>query len=75
MSYLKAVLGAVYAGLVALEAALDDGGVTAQEGVKAGIAAILGLGLIYATPNRPVTTKSTVLQPGEPPATIVSETK
>jgi hypothetical protein len=51
--YLKAITGAVVAGLTSLQAALDDGGITAQEGVTAAIATLVALGLVWAVPNTP----------------------
>lgn len=52
-AYLKAFVGAVVAGLTALQAAFDDGGVTAQEGIGAAIAFFIALGVIWAVPNTP----------------------
>lgn len=52
-AYLKAIVGAVVAGLTALQAALDDGGITAQEGVTAAIAALVALGAVWIVPNSP----------------------
>lgn len=52
-NYLKAIVGAVVAGLTALQAALDDDGITAQEGIGAAIAALVALGVVWAVPNRP----------------------
>lgn len=51
----KAIAGGLVAGLTSLQAALDDGGVTAQEWVAAGIAALVGLGVVWAVPNQPST--------------------
>jgi hypothetical protein len=52
-SYLKAITGAVIAGLTSLQAALNEGGIDAQEAVTAGIAALVALGVIWAVPNVP----------------------
>jgi len=52
-SYLKAIAGALIAGLTSLQAALDDGGIDAQEGITAGIATLVALGVIWAVPNSP----------------------
>lgn len=49
--YAKAIVGAVVAGLTSLEAALDDSGITAQEGIKAAIATAVALSLVWAIPN------------------------
>ena len=51
--YLKALVGALVAGLTSLQAALDNGGITAQEGVTAGIATLVALGVVWAVPNKP----------------------
>jgi hypothetical protein len=51
--YAKAIVGAAVAGLTSLQAALDDGGITAQEGVTAAIATLVALGLVWAVPNTP----------------------
>lgn len=49
--YAKAVTAAVIAGLTALVTALDDGSVTAQEGVIIVIALLTALGAVWAIPN------------------------
>lgn len=49
--YGKAVTAAVVAGLTALGTALDDGVVSAQEGVGVGIAFLVGLAAVWAVPN------------------------
>ncbi len=51
--YAKAVVGAAVAGLSALYPALD-GGVTVQEWVGVSVATLLGLGVVWAVPNRPM---------------------
>lgn len=55
MSYLKAVVGAVVAALTALQAALDNGGISAQEAIGAGIAALVAFSVVWAVPNAPET--------------------
>lgn len=75
MKYAKAIVGAVVAGLTSLQAALDDGGITAQEGVAAAIATLGALGLVWAIPNGPTVTTSVVRKPDEPPTTITSRTE
>ena len=50
--YAKAIVGALVAGLTSLQAALDDGGITAQEGVGAAIATLVALGVVWAVPNK-----------------------
>lgn len=54
-SYAKAIIGALVAGLAALQAALDDGGITAAEGIAAAIATLVALGAIWVVPNKPTT--------------------
>ena len=49
--YAKAVTAAVVAGLTALSTSLDDGALTAQEGVGVAIAFLVGLGAVWAVPN------------------------
>jgi hypothetical protein len=56
----KAIAGGLVAGLTSLQTALDDGGVTATEWVSAGIAALVGLGVVWAVPNRQPSTPTTV---------------
>jgi hypothetical protein len=51
MSILKAITGGLLAGLASLQAALPDG-VTQSEALGVAIAALLGLGIVYAVPNR-----------------------
>lgn len=51
--YMKAIAAAVAAGAASLVTALDDGTVTAQEGVTAGLAVLAALGLTWAVPNKP----------------------
>lgn len=50
--YLKAITGAIVAGLTALGAALSDNEVTAGEWVTVAIAFFAGLGLVWAIPNK-----------------------
>jgi hypothetical protein len=50
-SYLKAIVGALIAGLGSLYQALDKGGVTAQEWVAVAIATLAALGVVWGTPN------------------------
>lgn len=52
--YAKALVGAVVAGLTSLQAALDDGGITAQEGIGAAVATLVALGVVWAVPNAEV---------------------
>lgn len=52
MFMLKAIVGSALAGLTSLQVAAD-GGVTFQEWVQAGIAALVALGVIWAVPNKP----------------------
>lgn len=51
--YAKALTGAAVAGLTALGTALTDNQVTGQEWVAVAIAALAGLGAVWAVPNRP----------------------
>lgn len=51
MSILKAITGGLLAGLASLQAALPDG-LTDSEKVGVAIATLLGLGIVYAVPNR-----------------------
>jgi hypothetical protein len=55
----KAIAGGLVAGLTSLQTALDDGGVTAVEWVSAGIAALVGLGIVWAVPNQQPSTPTT----------------
>lgn len=73
-TYAKAIVGALVAGLASLQAAVDDG-LTAKEAIGAGIALLLALGVVWAVPNAPTVTTSTVTKPGEPTATIRSKTE
>jgi hypothetical protein len=50
--YLKAVAAALAAGAASLVTALDDGTITAQEGVTAAVAVLAALGLTWAVPNK-----------------------
>lgn len=50
-SYLKAVVGALIAGLGSLYQALDNETVTAQEWVAVAIATLAALGVVWGTPN------------------------
>lgn len=50
--YLKAFAAAVAAGAASLVTALDDGTITAQEGVTAAVAVLAALGLTWAVPNK-----------------------
>lgn len=51
MTYAKAFVGAVIAGLGAVATALDDGTVNAQEGVTAAIAALTALAAVWGVKN------------------------
>jgi hypothetical protein len=53
--YAKALIAALTGGLGALLTALADGHVTATEWVVTGLAAVAGLGAVWATPNAPAT--------------------
>lgn len=53
--YLKAGAAALAAGAAALVTALDDGIITAQEGVTAVVAVLAALGITWAVPNKPAT--------------------
>ena len=50
--YMKAVVGALVAGLTALLPALADGAINATEAVTAVIAFLVALGAVYAIPNK-----------------------
>lgn len=50
--YGKALTGAAIAGLAALQQALDNGAVTAQEWTGVAIATLSGLALVWAIPNK-----------------------
>lgn len=51
-AYLKAITGAIVAGLGTLQVAYNDNTVTAQEWVGIGIATLVALGAVWAVPNR-----------------------
>ena len=51
--YWKAITAAVAAGAASLVTALDDGTITAGEGVTAGLAVLAACGITWAVPNRP----------------------
>lgn len=57
--YLKAIAAAVAAGAASLVTALDDGTVTAQEGVVALVAVLAACGVTWAVPNKPAPSTST----------------
>lgn len=50
--YMKALIGALIAGLASLQQSLDDGAVTAQEWTGIAIATLSGLALVWAIPNK-----------------------
>ena len=50
-AYLKAITGALIAGLGSLYQALDNGTVTAQEWTAVALATLAALGVIYGVPN------------------------
>jgi hypothetical protein len=50
--YVKAVVGSLTAVLTTLLVALEDDLISSQEWTKAGVAALVGLGIVYAVPNR-----------------------
>ncbi len=50
-AYLKAIVGALIAGLGSLYQALDNGAVTAQEWVAVTIATLAALGVVWGVPN------------------------
>lgn len=50
--YLKAIAAAIAAGAASLATALQDGTVTAQEGITASLAVLAALGITWAVPNR-----------------------
>ena len=52
-AYLKAIVGAIIAGLAALATALADNGVTALEWVGVATAVVVAFGGIYFAPNKP----------------------
>ena len=49
--YLKAIVGALVAGLSALGVALEDGAVTYADGVTIALAVVTALATIWAVPN------------------------
>jgi hypothetical protein len=51
--YLKAVTAALVAGLGVVATGLDNDGLSGQEWVYAVIAFLVGLGAVWAVPNRP----------------------
>jgi len=51
--YAKSIVAALLAGLGALGTALVDNTVTPAEWVGVATAALAGLGIVYAVPNRP----------------------
>jgi hypothetical protein len=63
LTYAKAIIAALVAGLSSVAVALEDGHITAQEGVTAAIATLVALGAVAAIPN-----KGTPLPPPPPPA-------
>jgi hypothetical protein len=52
-TYLKAVTAALVAGLGVVATGLDNDGLSGQEWVYAVIAFLVGLGAVWAVPNRP----------------------
>lgn len=50
-TFAKAIVGALIAGGGSLVVALDDGIVTAQEGVTCGLAFLIALGAVWGVPN------------------------
>lgn len=50
-AYLKAIVGALIAGLGSLYQALDSNGVTSQEWVAVAIATLAALGVVWGVPN------------------------
>lgn len=55
LQYAKAIVGAIVGGLTVLQQGLDDGGVTGHEWMAAVIATLIGLGVVWAVPNKPPT--------------------
>jgi cytochrome b len=53
LKYAKALVGALVAGLTAVQAGLDNGGISANEWVGVAIATLTALGLVWAIPNKP----------------------
>lgn len=50
-AYAKAIVGAVVAALAVLATSLDNGAISAQEGIYAAIAFFTALGAVYSIPN------------------------
>jgi hypothetical protein len=50
--YMKAVIGALVAGLASLQQALDDGSVSAQEWTAVAIAFLTAGAVVFAVPNK-----------------------
>lgn len=50
-SYAKAIAGAVSAGAASLATALNDGTVTATEGVTIALSVLAALGIVWKIPN------------------------
>ena len=53
--YYKAFAGALVAFLTAISVSLEDGTLTTQDWVQAVIALVVGLGVVFAIPNKPET--------------------
>lgn len=51
MQYMKAIVGALIAGLTAVGTGLDDGAVSGAEWLGVAIATLGALGVIWAVPN------------------------
>lgn len=51
--YAKAITGAIVAALAVLATSLDNGTISAQEGIYAAIAFFTALGAVWAIPNTP----------------------
>lgn len=52
-AYLKAILGALAAGLAALVTAAQDGGITLGEWLTTGSATVVAFNLVFWPPNTP----------------------
>lgn len=52
LAYAKSIIAGLISGLSAISAGLGDGSLSAQEYVTAGIAFLVGLGLVAAVPNK-----------------------
>lgn len=50
--YAKALVAALVAGLTAVATGLDSSGLSAQEWIYAVVAFLVGLGAVFAVPNR-----------------------